>query len=167
MQSKAWSQRELMLIWKQSKSLGYSNRETVQRGPFSLACTEIHWEKKAGFLKSGLGNTCPVCMRASPWPDGKRRRPHKGSQHRQCPGSSALAAPSPQLHNCFLSSCNKAGTHLLHFISLLPVKPPGYETSTKNLGISTAEPGLHPQASTKPSKQGQPAPLAWKVLKTS
>lgn len=33
MQSKAWSQRELMLSWNQRKSLGYSNKETVQRGP--------------------------------------------------------------------------------------------------------------------------------------
>lgn len=34
MQSKACSQRELMLSWNQCESLGYSNKETVKRGPF-------------------------------------------------------------------------------------------------------------------------------------
>lgn len=34
MQSKACSQRELMLSWNQCKSLSYSNKKTVKRGPF-------------------------------------------------------------------------------------------------------------------------------------
>lgn len=34
MQSKACSQRELMLSWNQCEILSYSNKETAKRGPF-------------------------------------------------------------------------------------------------------------------------------------
>lgn len=53
MQSKAWSQRELMLSWKQCKSLGYSNKETVQRGPIFLQlCRDPRWD----FLRADMEN---------------------------------------------------------------------------------------------------------------
>lgn len=59
MQSKARSQRELMLSWNQCKSPGYSNKETVlQRGPIFSIFFQLHRDplrEKGWFPKSWHG----------------------------------------------------------------------------------------------------------------
>lgn len=52
MQSKARSQRELMLSWNQCKSPGYSNKETVQRGPIFFQLHRDPLGEKGWFPKS-------------------------------------------------------------------------------------------------------------------
>lgn len=154
MQSKTWSQRELMLSWRQCKSLGYSNKETVQRGPIFSVVQRSTMRKNADFLRahmenlnqdSGVGNMWSVWMRASPQPRGAGLWSHKAPQCRQVPWMLSLscllpwelcsgstpeqcrltsAASAAQLVFIFLQQAN---THLLHFITFAaqePVKPP-------------------------------------------